>query len=201
MAAAVMANPGGKVPLPPSAFSADAQTELRRLLSCFMRSDSYRSASAAPLIWSEYDFALLLHDEIEGILHGAMDLVWLDPDGLAHVADLKTNRLASPGDFHPEEHVFQIQLYALALRGIFGRVSNMGRLEYLWSGRGADVPTDEPTLNQVRDELGAMFGLLSASHDCLDGFPPRQGPHCRWCEYAGVFCAPGGAAISAGEGH
>ena len=201
MAAAVMANPGGKVPLPPSVFSADAQTELRRLLSCFMRSDSYRSASAAPLIWSEYDFALLLHDEIEGILHGAMDLVWLDPDGLAHVADLKTNRLASPGDFHPEEHVFQIQLYALALRGIFGRVSNMGRLEYLWSGRGADVPTDEPTLNQVRDELGAMFGLLSAGHDCLDGFPPRQGPHCRWCEYAGVFCAPGGAAISAGEGH
>ncbi|MGE5530012.1 MAG: UvrD-helicase domain-containing protein [Patescibacteria group bacterium] len=156
---------------------------LDRLLLNFKQSASFIRVQAAEAVHSEYQFHL---DLPGGGLVGACDLVWLDRNGHAHMADLKTNRVEAPPAALAAEHGFQLQLYALALRRVFAAVAS-ARLEYLWPGRGIEVPVDDTTLARAEAELAAMLGFIG-THGAYDDYPAAAGQACRHCGYRGAAC-------------
>ena len=118
---------------------------------------------------------------------GRPNLVWLDRAGRLHLADFKTNRLASPDGDLLAEHSFQLRLYALALRRLYAKLAFDARLEYLWPGIGLDVALDEAVLEEVENELLALLGF-AAAHSTLAEYEARPAGHCRWCPYANGIC-------------
>lgn len=162
--------------------SATEQADLGRILTNYRRSETCRALDAATRLWSEYEFQLACGS---GRLAGTCDLVWLDAEGRTRLADLKTNRVARPQAGLLEEHAFQVQLYALALRELRGCLAPHARLEYLWPGLGVDVPIDAAVLTQVERELRSMMAFLSQA-GTLHDYPPRAGAGCEWCGFAYV---------------
>ena len=162
---------------------------VERLLANYARAESMAALSRARRVWTEYEFALALPS---GVLSGAADLVWLDEEGRPCLADLKTNRLDRPGGWLLAEHSLQVQLYALALRRLFGGPVARAKIEYLWPGVGVEVPCDSERLDGLEVELDGLLRFLAGSPGFAD-FPARPGEACRWCGYRGVTCAPGEA--------
>ncbi|MGE5598597.1 MAG: PD-(D/E)XK nuclease family protein, partial [Bacteroidota bacterium] len=167
-----------------------ADRDLERLVAHYRRAESCRALAEAAHVWTEYEFQLALEG---GRLAGACDLVWLDAEGAAHLADLKTNRVAVPGGELLAEHAFQVRLYGLALRRLFARLDRRARLEYLWPGVGVDVPLGEEHLAQTEAELVSLLRQAAAGRSYGE-FPPRPGASCRRCGYREGICDAAGSA-------
>lgn len=111
---------------------------------------------------------------------GVVDRVDREPDGLV-VSDYKSGRPPLLG--RQNEKLDQVLLYAGAVAATTGCQPRRARLLYL----GATVIEAESSPGRVEEAVGRLAGTwvqLNEHHDA-DDFPPRPGPLCGWCPFAG----------------
>jgi ATP-dependent helicase/nuclease subunit A len=152
--------------------------EALELASRFRASELGRRAERAEGVEREFDF-LLAFDDV--ILRGQMDL-WFEQGGELILVDYKTDRHENRAG----SYALQLQLYALALKRIRGRLPHRAVLCYLRTGHDVDVPLDEVSLEAARTSVRT----LSRAQDTLD-FPLREGEQCARCGFYRGACPAG----------
>ncbi|MEN6601289.1 MAG: UvrD-helicase domain-containing protein [Bryobacteraceae bacterium] len=135
-------------------------------------------AGRADRIEREFDFLVALDDVI---LRGQMDL-WFEEGGELILIDYKTDR----HEDRASSYAVQLQLYALALERIRGRLPDRAVLCYLRSGHEVEVPLDAASLESARASVRA----LSRAQDSLE-FPLQEGEQCVRCGYYRGVCPAG----------
>jgi ATP-dependent exoDNAse (exonuclease V) beta subunit len=152
--------------------------EALALESRFHASELGRRAARATHVEREFDFLLSLDDVI---LRGQIDL-WFEEGGELILIDYKTDR----HEDRAGAYALQLQLYALALERIRGRIPRRAVLCYLRSGHEVNVPLDATALEATREKVRA----LSRAQDSLD-FPLREGEQCTRCGFHRGACPAG----------
>jgi ATP-dependent exoDNAse (exonuclease V) beta subunit len=125
----------------------------------------------------EFDFVLVVEDIV---LRGQIDL-WYEQDGELVVVDYKTDREETP-----ENHAFQMRIYALALERYLGRLPDRAVLFYLRSGRAIEVSV---TLNDLKSAKMTVKRFLN-DHNSMH-FSLQEGDHCRRCAFYKGLCPAG----------
>jgi RecB family exonuclease len=110
-----------------------------------------------------------------------MDL-WFEEGGELILVDYKTDR----HEDRAGAYAIQLQLYALALERIRGRLPDRALLCYLRNGHEVEVPLGAAALETARESVRA----LSRAQDSLE-FPLREGARCALCGYFGGACPAG----------
>ncbi|QIN81122.1 hypothetical protein GBA65_22065 (plasmid) [Rubrobacter marinus] len=111
-------------------------------------------------------------------LSGRPDLIERGLDGVLHVVDFKTGRVADENGHPPEAYALQVRLYGLMIE----RIDPSATVKlWLQGNERVEVPWDEAARTETET-------LLNAS---LEGLPPgrnvpaeslaREGPHCGRC--------------------
>lgn len=122
------------------------------------------------------------------VLHGIVDLAYRDAAGEWHIVDWKTNAIHDPRRLATltRQYTPQIQLYAAALRSIYGRIGG-GHLVFLGPGETVAVPVDAASLE------GALARARDAVRRIGAGeYATEPGPKCRECGYRrGKWCTVG----------
>jgi len=108
----------------------DPQRVAQLVKSC-LTSALWQNAAAAPRMWRETPIAVTQED---GILRGAIDLVWEDTGGRLHITDWKSGRQQA------ERHAQQLRDYAAALSRATGRTVTGAALFYADDGVTVDIP-------------------------------------------------------------
>lgn len=108
------------------------------------------------------------------VVRGQIDLVWRGPEGTV-VVDYKTSASEEPR----REHRLQMGLYALAMRGVEGRLPARLALWSLPRAAALDVPFGEEQAAALEGTLLAEFADRTARRD----FTPRPAPPCRFCTF------------------
>lgn len=148
------------------------------LAARFSRSALGQRAARAGWVEREFDFLWAVDDVV---LRGQMDLCF-EEGGELILVDYKTDR--HPG--RAGAYALQLQLYALALERIRGRLPERAVLCYLRTGQEVEVPLDAAALEAARESVRA----LSRAQDALD-FSMREGEQCALCGYHGGACPAG----------
>ena len=175
-----------------------------------VRFANWHSNNARTPLEADYNFSVEL--EVGGekvVLHGFMDRVELDQDGLVHVVDLKTSKIAPAQKDLPE--YAQLGFYQLVVDsgGVDeiapGASSGGAELVQLRTQAGTklpDFPKVQPQDRPVPDEpFFAVDQLLHAVRTIREeNFPATPGPKiCVYCDFRRVCPAqPEGATILAG---
>ncbi len=148
------------------------------LAARFTSSDLGLRAARADRVEREFDFLVALDDVI---LRGQMDL-WFEEGGELILVDYKTDR----HEDRAGSYAVQLQLYALALERIRGRLPDRAVLCYLRSGHEVEVPLDASSLEIARTAVRD----LSQAQDSLE-FPLQKGEQCVRCGYYRGVCPAG----------
>jgi ATP-dependent exoDNAse (exonuclease V) beta subunit len=152
--------------------------EALALAARFRMSELGQRAARAGRVEREFDFLLALDDVI---VRGQMDL-WFEEGGELILVDYKTDR----HEDRAGAYAIQLQLYALALERIRGRLPDRALLCYLRNGHEVEVPLGAAALETARESVRA----LSRAQDSLE-FPLREGARCALCGYFGGACPAG----------
>ena len=159
---------------------ADPLREAVDLVAAFRRSELAARMDRSPRVEREFDFLV----EIPPVLVGGRMDAWFEDGGGVVLVDYKTDR------FDPEQepdrlrpYLVQLQLYALALERLAGRLPAEALLAFLRSGKLVPAPLDGRSLARAR---GVVASLAEAQHR-LD-FPLDEGDHCWSCPFHRRAC-------------
>jgi ATP-dependent helicase/nuclease subunit A len=137
----------------------------------------YPMPDHATRLEQEFDFVLEVEDIV---LRGQIDL-WYEQDGELVVVDYKTDREETP-----ENHAFQMRVYALALERYLGRLPDRAVLFYLRSGRAVEITLSSNDLNNAKITVKRF---LTAQNSMV--FSLQEGDHCRRCAFYQGLCPAG----------
>ena len=169
---------GGEVPNPDPAAVA--------LAARFQESDLGKQAAQAETVEREFDFVM----EIEGmVLRGQIDL-WFEGDGRITIVDYKTDQVKLPlAPDRAKAYALQVQIYALAIRKLTGRVPDAAWLYFL-------RPDQEVEIDLSPASLAAAIRGVVAFRNAQDSgqFPLYEGAQCTRCEFYQGLCPAGTTA-------
>ncbi|NLW46061.1 MAG: UvrD-helicase domain-containing protein [Firmicutes bacterium] len=133
-------------------------------------------------LWDEVSFLLKLTPEIR--VEGRFDRLLQSEAGEMILVDYKTHRVAAErvnaiaGSYFP-----QLQLYALAIKALWGKLPNRAVLYFPYSDQGVAVPLDQVSLEKLVAEVGRMAEFIGNHHRPEDY--PNSGK-CEKCSYRWV---------------
>ena len=128
----------------------------------------------------EFDFMLALEDLV---VEGRIDL-WFEEAGRLVLVDYKTDDVdADAAAARAEDYVLQLQLYALALQSIAGRLPDQAWLHFLRPGVALAVNVGAAEMAAARESIRAFQRAQSEMR-----FPTSAGAHCRRCPFYRGLC-------------
>ncbi len=159
---------------------ADQFTEMRHQLE---RTDLWAQLNGAGQLLRELDFSLDLGTIL---LRGQIDALVATPEGAWTIVDYKSDRLTgtSPADLaaHSEHHRQQMLIYSIAAARYLGQPAVPATLCYLRTGASHTYDFQSAELQAGLTQLEAQGAELIAARRG-DGFAPRPGRACQWCDY------------------
>ena len=167
-------------------FGAAGVPEPERLKADLQR--IWRNLQASPYrgrgeIWDEVPFILKFGPEAR--VEGRFDRLYREPGGPLVLVDYKTHRIG-PGQVEQvaQKYQWQLQLYALAVAELWGRLPDRAVLYFPYPDRAALVPLDQAALERTVAEVKEIAGFI-AVHPHPGDYP--AGSDCEDCRY-GWFC-------------
>ena len=127
---------------------------------------------------NEYPFLLKLGDIV---INGVIDRILFYPDGEFTVVDFKTNRRVPPPGKIRDRYRFQVTLYSLALREIFGRLPAAAWIYFVRADEKIPCALTTPDLAETERRIKATVAYIS-THDQLSDYP--AGEDCPFCPFA-----------------
>lgn len=153
------------------------------LAEAFRRSDLGRRAAAARSAQCEYDFLMELEDVV---LRGQIDLFFEHGRDLILV-DYKTDDVdAASAPYRAREYEVQLQLYALAVERIAGRLPTRAYICML----RPEVTVEVPLAPLFLDAAVKTVRRFRQAQSALE-FPAEVGAHCKQCVFHGGQCTAG----------
>ncbi len=161
-----------------------ARVELEIMRSNYLRSPFYPRDGER--VENEYPFLLKLDDVV---ITGVIDRILFTPDGDFTVVDFKTNRRVPPPGKIRDRYLFQVTLYALALREIFGRLPEAAWVYFVRADEKIPSVLTPANLAQTERKIRETVAYIGA-HDRLADYPAGEDcrfcPFCSWCPDASV---------------
>lgn len=114
------------------------------------------------------------------IIKGIIDRVLFYPDGRMVVVDFKTNRRLPPPGKIRNRYYFQVYLYALALRAIYGRLPAEAWIYFVSPNIQLPCPLTEKNLGATEEEIIKSVEYIT-THDHPEDYPP--GADCEFCPF------------------
>jgi ATP-dependent helicase/nuclease subunit A len=130
---------------------------------------------------NELPFVLALNGVI---IKGIIDRVLFYPDGRLVVVDFKTNRHLPPAGKIRNRYYFQVYLYALALREIYGRLPSEAWIYFVQPDIQLPCPLTEKNLGATEEEIIKTVEYIT-THDRPEDYPP--GANCEFCPFT-LWC-------------
>lgn len=168
------------------------KTDLQRMWGNFRNSSFTEGAGE---LWDEVPFTLRLTESI--LVEGRFDRLILDRNGKLVLVDYKTHRI--PADKVRDVamgYLWQLQLYALAVEALWGKLPDEAVLYFVYSGRRVEVPLERELLENIKHEIIEM-AEFNWRHDRLEDYERK--PECEECGYQG-YCLPDNGSIPAHPG-
>lgn len=129
--------------------------------------------------WDEVPFIIKITPEIR--VEGRFDRLFLNEAGELVLVDYKTHRISKAKTEQVATHYFwQVQLYGLAVRELWGRLPDRAELYFPYSDSRVAVPLDEAALDNLQAELRDMAGWIRTHREAGD-YPRKAG--CSGCGY------------------
>lgn len=125
----------------------------------------------------EMKFETVIH---ETPFTGYIDRLEETPSGGYTVVDYKTSK--NPISKNAAAKDIQLNLYALAVREMTGRLPEKVSLLYLESGKTVDYIPDNNSISAFLDEANALLNRIFAGD-----FEPKESYDCRYCDYR-ILC-------------
>ncbi len=155
------------------------KTDLERIWN-HLRQSAY--AGAQTQCWEEVPFVLKLNEWVR--VEGRFDRLIRNAAGELILVDYKTHRIGRERMVQAAQGYFwQLQLYALAIAQIWGRLPDRAVLYFPYCDDEVRVPLDREALAQTGAETAAIAKFL-AEHDRPDAF--ARGGDCHECKYRTV---------------
>jgi ATP-dependent exoDNAse (exonuclease V) beta subunit len=149
----------------------DADPQAVRLAGVFTRSELGQRAARAGHVEREFAFLLAIEDIA---VSGTIDL-WFEEGGEMVLVDYKTGA----GD-DAEEYALQLQIYALTLERVTGRLPDRAYLHFLRTDKVIPVAIDAGAAVRAVRELALAQNTLH--------FPLKEGAHCNRCQFVQGLC-------------
>lgn len=147
----------------------------------FIASEFFRESGAC---WDETSFIIKLNSDSVGSsarLEGRFDRLFEDSKGNLVLVDYKTHRIAAEKvDAIAQKYFPQLQLYAIAVQNIWGRLPDRAEIFFPFSNRKIKTPLDRATLQATLDEAGRITSFI-INHDLPEDYSGRD--DCRGCGY------------------
>ena len=132
--------------------------------------------------WDEVPFILKLDDSKK--VEGRFDRLIRSQDGSLILVDYKSHRIgASEVSAKARPYFWQLQLYAMAIRALWGRLPDEALLYFLYPNQTVAVPLDETSLIQTQREVLNIMEFIE-EHDQWQDY--AQGERCEYCNYKGI---------------
>ena len=163
-----------------SPLNEQSEPKVAALVHAFEQSDLGRRARRAKAVAREFTVVFPVGQHI---LRGQIDL-WFD-DGEGQVlVDYKTDHVSGEEiSGRASDYALQVQLYAIAILGAKGRLSDRAILYFLRPSVAVDVDLSPQAMEQARQTVVEVFSAQSS----LD-FPMHEGPQCQRCGYYQNHC-------------
>ncbi|MCQ1538265.1 ATP-dependent helicase [Methanocalculus taiwanensis] len=130
----------------------------------------------APEKWFAFSFA-------GREIHGYIDRIEQTPDGGYVVIDFKSGKSPSGMTKKSVPENIQLNIYAMAIRELFGELPKRASLFYLADNRIIDYHPTEESIRAFSESLEEMLNLIQAGD-----FPAQPDyQRCQWCAY-GALC-------------
>jgi ATP-dependent helicase/nuclease subunit A len=132
--------------------------------------------------WDEVPFILKMAGNRK--IEGRFDRLIQNNNGGLTLVDYKSHRItAAEVEKKAGPYFWQLQLYALAIEALWGRLPNQALLYFLYPNRTVTVPLDEASLNETRREVQNIMQFIE-EHDRRQDYV--QGKQCKYCGYKGI---------------
>ena len=142
-----------------------------------------QQATQAGTVEREFDFVMEMHGMV---LRGQIDL-WFEHEGRITIVDYKTDQVKLPVEpARAKAYALQLQIYALAIQKLTGRLPNAAWLYFL-------RPDEAVELDLRPAALAAASEAVLALREAQDTgqFPLREGAQCTRCEFYQGLCPAG----------
>lgn len=138
---------------------------------------------AAGELWDEVPFVVKLTDGV--LVEGRFDRLIRERNGKLTLVDYKTHRIhADKIQDVAMGYFWQLQLYALAVEALWGRLPDEAVLYFVYSDSRVEVPLKREMLKNTKREVVEM-AEFGRRHDRLEDFERRQ--ECEGCGCLG-YC-------------
>jgi ATP-dependent helicase/nuclease subunit A len=160
--------------------AAQLQQDVKLMWRNFRESEFGRENSQ---VWDEVPFQVKLDGNLR--VEGRFDRLLQHNRGELVLVDYKTHRAGRDkvAAIAPQ-YFWQLQLYTLAIKAIWGRKPDRAMLYFLYPDSAVSVPIADPALEATVKEVQTLGRLLCEQRPSAD-FPKRQS--CAHCAY-GWFC-------------
>jgi ATP-dependent helicase/nuclease subunit A len=136
--------------------------------------------------WDEVPFILKLNDNQR--VEGRFDRLIQTDDGGLTLVDYKSHRIqAGEVVIKAKPYFWQLQLYALAIKALWGRLPDRAALYFLYPNETVTVPLDEESLSRTSRDVQKIMQFIEEHHNWRD-YP--KGERCEYCEYRSI-CGTG----------
>jgi CRISPR/Cas system-associated exonuclease Cas4 (RecB family) len=163
------------------------QGDLRRIWGHYQGS---RFTGQGGECWQEVPFVVKLGEKLH--IEGRLDRLLQTKDGKLILVDFKTHRHIANIVDTSEAYFWQLQLYALDIKALWGRLPDEAILYFLFSDTEVLVPLDENALNKTIAAIKENTALIGGGELLLD-FPAAT--DCSGCGYQ-LFCNSSGGSSS-----
>jgi len=113
---------------------------------------------------------------------GYIDRLEQTSDGAICVVDFKTGRKPSDLTKKSIREDFQMNLYCLGVKEMFGTIPVKASLFYLKDNKLVDYIPDTESINEFTERMSTLIKSIHAEH-----FEACSGQTCRYCDY-GSLC-------------
>ncbi|MCL6588833.1 MAG: UvrD-helicase domain-containing protein [Firmicutes bacterium] len=130
-------------------------------------------------VWDEVPFWLALEPDLW--VAGRLDRLLETSSGALALLDYKTHRISKGQALGvAAEYYWQLQLYALAVETLWGRLPEQALLFFVYPNELVSVPLDQTALRQTKTEIQKILRFV-ADHDRFQDYP--QTGECAVCGY------------------
>lgn len=111
-------------------------------------------------------------------LSGRPDRIERDPEGIVHIADLKTGSVLDGGGHPREDYALQVRLYGLMVE----RIDPNARVRlWLEGSEHVEIPWNDAVRAEVEESLSTMLADLPPDRSFPADSLAREGSHCGRC--------------------
>lgn len=134
--------------------------------------------------WDEVPFKVRLTENV--FIEGRFDRLFLGQGGKLVLVDYKTHRIRKERvETAAMDYLWQLQLYALAVEALWGRLPDQAVLYFIYPDRWVEAPLQRELLEQTKREVLAI-AEFSGTHQRLQDY--GRGKNCGRCGYRGPCC-------------